>query len=127
MHIPQIPLPGVHKPSPNFELVGAFDLYRQWRGAYEQAHPAPPIENIRFTHNPEWRDSIWSLTNAREQRHIVWKATGIAFGLGGAALAAGPMVAVGLPIAIVFGLVAVPWVVKWSKDDKSPQQRHGTR
>jgi hypothetical protein len=48
-----------------------------------------------------------------------------AFSLGGAVLAAGPMVVMGLPIAVAFGLVAVPWVVKWCKNDKLHQSGIG--
>mgnify|MGYP001589375147 CR=1 FL=1 len=112
--VPQIPLPH-EKPGVAFEIIRSADLYRQWRISYEQAHPALPIENIRFAHDPHWKDSFWCLTNAREQRHVIWKATGVGFAMGGSALAVGPMIAGGLPLALTLGLVTLPWVVKWFK------------
>jgi hypothetical protein len=33
------------------------------------------IENIRFEHDPQWRNRFFSIQSARDANHWVWKAT----------------------------------------------------
>jgi hypothetical protein len=82
-----------------------------------------PIENIKFIHNPDWKESFWSVTCAGEQRHRIWKATGIAFTLAGASLAAGPLLPLGLPISVAFGIIAVPMVIRWFRTGERRKER----
>lgn len=59
-------------PSPHEEerlRVGQYD-YRQWRVEEEIANPAPPIENIRFPHNANWRSGdFFSVTAIANGTH----------------------------------------------------------
>jgi hypothetical protein len=37
------------------------------------------IENIRFEHDPRWRNRLFSIQSAHDANHWVWKATRIVF------------------------------------------------
>jgi hypothetical protein len=50
--------------------------WTQWR-AQQQLHFI--IENIRFEHDPEWRNRAFSIQSARDANHWIWKATRIVF------------------------------------------------
>lgn len=72
---------------------GFEQLYTDWRKEWENKQPEWKIENIRFEHDPEWSGKIFSLENARNEGHFVWKATSVCFWaaqgcLQGAAIAA---------------------------------------
>jgi hypothetical protein len=41
------------------------DFYEQWCIDYLAAHPPPPIENIRFRHDPNWRSEWFSIQHTR--------------------------------------------------------------
>ncbi len=65
MSIPFIPAPHEEERL----RVGQYD-YRQWRIEKEQADPSPPIRNVQFTHNPNWRnDDFFSLQAIRDSNH----------------------------------------------------------
>jgi hypothetical protein len=61
------------------------ELYRQWRVEYEARQPQFIIENIRFEHDPDWRNNVASIQCAHDLNHWVWKATAVAFGVAQAA------------------------------------------
>ncbi len=97
------------------DVVSFKQLYEEWRVASELAHPVAPLENIRFIHNPDWRTAnIFSITNAREQNHWIWKATSIAFSMGASTTAAAGLMSAS-PFALAGALFAVPLVVRWIK------------
>jgi hypothetical protein len=41
------------------------DFYKQWRIEFLAAHPPAPIENICFSHNPDWRGEWFSIQHTR--------------------------------------------------------------
>lgn len=45
------------------------DYYQHWRIEYLTAHPQPPVVNVRFEHNPNWRNEFISLQATRD--HII--------------------------------------------------------
>ena len=51
------------------------ELYADWYTQKVALEPKFIIENIRFDHDPQWREGLFSLTCAREGNHIFWKAT----------------------------------------------------
>lgn len=52
----------------------------EYAEAYEQAHPTPPIENVRFVHDPGWRKhAIMSVQSAHDRAHPFWKIVGFLF------------------------------------------------
>lgn len=55
------------------------DLYAQWRVARDIAYPAPPIVNIRYVHDPNWRYGWVSIQAAHDQSHPIWIAVAILF------------------------------------------------
>lgn len=55
------------------------DLYREWRVAHDIAFPAPPIINIRYVHDPNWRYSFMSIQAARDLTHPGWVAVALLF------------------------------------------------
>jgi hypothetical protein len=61
-------------------------LYCNWREDYDRHHPAPPIENVRFAHNPAWRYQFFSIQSARDANHIIWKATRVALAVVGGSI-----------------------------------------
>ena len=76
-----LPVPFLPAPYEEDQLkAGQFDL-KQWRIEYEQAHPAPPIENVRYAHNPNWRNEpqFWSLQGVRDHPNLFWKIIGFLF------------------------------------------------
>ena len=48
---------GIVVPQVRKAEVGYYSFW-QWQQEYEQAHPAPPIENIRFEHDPNEGDIV---------------------------------------------------------------------
>ncbi len=71
-----MPIPFIPAPYEEEQLrVGQYD-YRQWRIEKEQADQVPPVQNVRFTHNPNWRnDDFFSLQAIRDGSHsnvVVW-------------------------------------------------------
>lgn len=56
-----LPRPGDERPFKS--------LYEKWRVEYDKANPAPPIENVRFERDPNWRNRIASIQCA----HDCWK------------------------------------------------------
>jgi hypothetical protein len=105
--IPQLPFPVI-----NQQVRRNLDSYRYWRVEYEKAHPAPPIENIRFKHDPDWRNSFFSITCAHEQNHFIWRATSVFLT---AALGCGLVLAHGgdlLFVAAVGGAIAMEEAIR---------------
>ncbi len=47
--------------------------YKQWRIAYDAAHPAPPILNAVFCHDILWRENWLSIQNAHDLKATIWK------------------------------------------------------
>ena len=69
------------KPAPKHEeLFDAEQLYAEWRKAHEEADTTPPVQNIRFAHNPHWRTetTIFSLEAAKSRKGI-WKPVSYMF------------------------------------------------
>jgi hypothetical protein len=62
------------------------ELYRAWRADHETRNPAPPIENIRFTHDPNWRYRIASIQSAHDGNRGIWKATKVVWVMMGGAI-----------------------------------------
>lgn len=50
------------------------ELYRDWFEDYKRRHEFVP-ENVRFEHNPSWRNEFFSITCIREGNHWFWRAT----------------------------------------------------
>jgi hypothetical protein len=68
-----LPSPEQHRPGDYGEL---YQIWRKDRRAkFEQWRPT----NVRFTHDPLWRERFMSITAARERRNIVWKMIAILF------------------------------------------------
>src|SRR5262245_59105901 len=57
--IPQLPFPVIDRQVRRNLDCHFLEQYRYWRVEYEKAHPAPPIENIRFKYDPDWRNSFF--------------------------------------------------------------------
>lgn len=61
------------------------EAYRNWYDKKIASEPKFVIENVRFEHDPHWRNQFFSLTCAREGNHWFWRATKVAWaGMGGA-------------------------------------------
>src|SRR5262245_63001571 len=73
--IPQLPFPVIDRQVRRNLDCQLLEQYRYWRVEYEKAHPAPPIENVRFKHDPDWRNSFFSITCAHEGNHFIWRAS----------------------------------------------------
>lgn len=58
---------------------GAAELYREWRSERDEQYPQSPLINLRFEHDPFWRERVFSIQGAREMRHPVWKVVGALF------------------------------------------------
>jgi hypothetical protein len=58
-------------------------LYLQWRIEWEKQQPPFVIENVRFTHDPEWQQQFVSIQCAHNLDHWAWKATAVVFALCG--------------------------------------------
>ena len=69
-------LPSIHHPRAFEQQLG--ELYRQWAEVRNEREFWQPV-NIRFEHNPEWRDKFASMTCIGEGRHWFWRVTKIAF------------------------------------------------
>jgi hypothetical protein len=50
--------------------------WQQWQAQRELAFV---IENIRFEHDPGWKNRFFSIQSAHDANHWVWKATRIVF------------------------------------------------
>jgi hypothetical protein len=50
-----------------------FAFWRDWKAR----EPEFKIENIRFRHDPQWRERFWSIQSAHSGNHWIWKATRI--------------------------------------------------
>ena len=78
--IPSVVVPEV-KPGPDSEEL--YKLYREWRLRKEDE--APPIENIRFQHSPNWRNETWVSMEAARQWHTgkypVWTVVAVLYGI----------------------------------------------
>ena len=48
--------------------------WKEWEAQQQQDFI---IENIRFEHDPQWRNRFFSIQSARDANHWVWKATRI--------------------------------------------------
>jgi metal-sulfur cluster biosynthetic enzyme len=70
---PQILIPD---PSPGPQTK---ELYQQWREDKRAVEEVFVPVNVRFAHDPEWREHWLSMTAAREQRFLVWKIVGWLF------------------------------------------------
>lgn len=55
--------------------VEVYHLYQVWRqeraDKFEQWQP----ENVRFVHDPEWKNRFWSVQCAHDGNHWFWKTT----------------------------------------------------
>lgn len=114
--IPQFPTPAINQRQLRHLGVDFAELYAHWRIGFEIAHPAPPIENMRFVHDPHWREGIFSITSARQRNHWVWKATSVLFTLGASYGAAGGLL-VGTAVAptAVLGLALGIYMLTYRK------------
>jgi len=65
---------GIVVPQVRKAEVGYYSFW-QWQQEYEQAHPTPPIENIRFEHDPDWRMRGFSIQAAHDGSTPFWAAT----------------------------------------------------
>lgn len=54
-------------------------LYAQWRIDYEKAHPLPPIANVRFEHDPNWRSNWMSIQAVHDRANLGWQIAWAAF------------------------------------------------
>lgn len=50
--------------------------YRKWHAIYLDRHAFEP-ENIRFVHDPDWRNKFFSIQSAHDGNHFIWRATSI--------------------------------------------------
>lgn len=57
-------------------------LYEIWRSEYEARQPKFIVENIRFHHDPYWRNRTFSIQNARDGNSWFWKATHVVVRIG---------------------------------------------
>jgi hypothetical protein len=49
--------------------------YTWWKQWEAQRQSEFILENIRFEHDPQWRNRFFSIQSARDANHWVWKAT----------------------------------------------------
>src|SRR5262249_284483 len=109
---PLLPFPVLEKQQKRLLRAQFVELYRHWRVEYEKAHPAPPIENVKFEHDPDWRNGLFSITNAHEGNTRFWKTINVvlapcagSIGLIAAFNAETPIVGFGL-LVIIYALSA---------------------
>jgi hypothetical protein len=57
-------------------------IWKQERKAAEQEYV---VENVRFEHNPQWRNNFWSIQSAHDGRHWFWQFMRVAYVAAGAA------------------------------------------
>lgn len=98
-------------------------LFHQWRIEKELSLDIPPLENIRFESNPEWRNevvfSIQAAHNARGPWSLIWvlyfAAQGAFLGI---ATNSGSMIIVSVAIGMLIGLSEVG--LKWADAEEHP-------
>ena len=54
--------------------------YGQWRTEWEKQQPVFKVANVRFAHDPDWKNRFFSIQSAHDGGHWIWKATKIVFG-----------------------------------------------
>lgn len=60
-------------------------LWRQYKAEYEKSLSSYEIENVRFTHDPEWRQRLFSIQAAHDCDLPFWKGIRVVFVLSSAA------------------------------------------
>jgi hypothetical protein len=50
------------------------------RQILDRWNPPLKVENVLFTHDPDWNLRIMSIQCAHDQNHPVWQVTGVLFG-----------------------------------------------
>lgn len=81
MTIPQIIIP---RPAKREEIElrqDADELYKIWREDKDASEPKFEWFNVRFVHDPEWRERVASISCARALGHPVWVVVAILFGV----------------------------------------------
>jgi hypothetical protein len=53
--------------------------YEIWRTEHEATQPRWVPENVRFRHNPEWREHFWSVSYIRAGHSPFWNGVGALF------------------------------------------------
>lgn len=67
--------------------VDFVELYADWRQKKAATEPEFVIENIRFDHDPNWRNKFFSIQSAHDHNHWVWKVTAVVWaGIGAPAI-----------------------------------------
>lgn len=71
--IPQVPGPKLAEPSRRW-----CEQYTQQR--YERESSGFKVENVRFEHDPNWRNAFWSLQGVRDGTNgVSWKIVKVMF------------------------------------------------
>lgn len=77
--------------------------YEIWRVEYLARQPKFRSENVRFEHDPEWRNRFLSIQSAHDGNHVVWKVARFTWCMASGFFTAAPLMPLGIIPGLVFG------------------------